>query len=129
MGQQWAEMSNEEYQHALIIRRIIGSDSQNNIVFSQGELRSATLNASIKHIEGIISEFTKNKTDFTIARSANIALQLERGLWENKIFQCFDGDSEEVKKVLSSLHLEQKVHISKIHNFALQFSKITNEQK
>jgi hypothetical protein len=117
----WTEMAYEEYQHALLIQRFTETDSLNSIIFSQGELRTTSLNSSIKYIENLIMDFIKNKSDFPIDRSAIIALQLEKGLWENKVFQCFEGDSDEVRKVLNSLHLEQEVHIRKIKKFALQF--------
>jgi hypothetical protein len=117
----WTKLAYEEYQHALIIQRLSENLSINSILFSQGNLRTTNLNSSINYIENLIIDFTNNKSDFPIARSATIALQLEKGLWENKIFQCFEGDSEEVRRVLSSLHLEQEVHIRKIQKFALKF--------
>jgi hypothetical protein len=117
----WTKMAYEEYQHALIIQRFVESDSLNSIIFSQGELRTASLNSSINYIENLIMDFTYNISQFPIDRAAIIALQLEKGLWENKVFKCFEGDSDEVIKVLNSLHLEQEVHIRKIKKFALQF--------
>jgi len=117
----WSKMAYEEYQHALTIKRLTESDSENSIIFCQGNLRSTNISSSIVYIENLIFDFSNNISEFPINRAAIIALQLERGLWENKIFQCFEGDSDEVRKVLNSLHLEQEVHIRKIKKFALKF--------
>jgi hypothetical protein len=42
-------------------------------------------------------------------------------LWEKKVFQYFEGDSDEVRKILDRLNLEQKIHIRKMEKFALNF--------
>lgn len=115
----WTEMSIEEYQHAALIQRITESDSKNEVKFSQGALRSSSLVSSIKYIEDIISEFKGDK-DFTVDKAANIALILENALWERKVFQYFDGDSDEVKKIMNSLNSEQVVHIKKLKAFVSQ---------
>jgi hypothetical protein len=52
-----------------------------------------------------------------------MALHLEKALWEQKVFQCFEGDSDEVRKIMDTLNAEQKVHIIKIEKFARQFHK------
>jgi hypothetical protein len=116
----WTEISIEEYHHASLIQRITESDSLNNIKFSQGELRTSSLASGIKFIEGLISDFKNNK-DFPITQAVITALQLEKALWERKVFQCFKGDSDEVKRIMDSLNLEQEIHIKKIDKFASQF--------
>lgn len=118
----WTGMATEEFQHAALVQRITESDSLNKIKFSQGELRSSILASSVKFIEGIISEFKDNK-DFPITRAASIALQLEKTLWERKVFEYFEGDSDEVRKIMDSLDFEQGIHINKIGKFASQFQK------
>ncbi len=119
----WAEMANEEYQHASMIRRIVKSDTANIFRFSQGELRSSNLDSSIKFINNLIIEF-KDNLDFPITRAVSIALHIEKALWERKIFQYFDGDSDEVKRIMNLLNLEQEIHISKLNKFAEPFHKI-----
>ena len=118
----WTEMAVEESQHAALIRRITEGDSTNKIKFSEGELRSSILVSSIKFIEGIITEFRNNK-QFPIAQAVGIALQLEKGLCEGKVFQHFEGDSDDVRKVMNSLNLEQGIHMRKFDKFAVQFLK------
>ena len=124
----WKGMSVEEFQHADLIQRITETDSLNNIIFSQGELRTTSISSSVKYLEDLITEFTENM-DFPIARAAIVALQLEKGLWEKKVFQCFEGDSDDVMKIMDSLNGEQKIHISKIHKFASKFMKFTLEDR
>ena len=53
----------------------------------------------------------------------SLSLHLEKALWEKKVFQCFEGDSDEVRKVMDKLNLEQKIHIKKIDLFASQLQK------
>ncbi len=113
----WNKMAKEEYQHSILIHRITESDS---IVFSQGELRSEYLNSSMDFIEKFIGEFKKDKS-FPIEQAALKATQLEKGLWERNVFQYFETDSEDVKKIMETLNSEQKFHIKKIDRFASQF--------
>ncbi|MEI6827705.1 MAG: hypothetical protein WCK54_19105 [Desulfuromonadales bacterium] len=115
----WTKMAKEEQQHATLIKRMAESDSLNKIRFSQGELRTSVLASSMKFIEGTINEFKSNE-NIPIIKAARVALQLEQGLWERKVFQFFDGDSDEVRKIMDALHSEQELHIVQIDNFRLQ---------
>jgi hypothetical protein len=116
----WTKMAKEEHQHATCIRRLIERDPTDKLTFSQGELRSNDLASSIESIEGLISGFNNNK-EFTITQAVGIALHLEKALWEKKIFQYFEGDCDEVRKIMDTLNLEQEIHIKKIVLFARQF--------
>jgi len=116
----WTKIASEEHLHASWIKRLGQRDTTDKFKFSQGDLRLATLVSSIQTIEGFISSFKKN-SEFTIAQAVGLSLQIEKALWERKTFQCFEGDSGEVKKVLENLAFEQKLHIKKIEIFARQF--------
>lgn len=119
----WVEMSNEEHQHAKLVMRIAESDTKNEINFLPVELRSNNLSSSVIFIQGIISEF-KSNIDYPIAQAVSMALLIEKGLWEKKIFQSFEGDSCEARRILDILNLEQEIHIKKLNRFASQvFSK------
>ena len=124
----WTNMAKEEQQHAALIKRMVASDSLNKINFSQGELRAGILAASMKFIEGAISEF-KNNENIPIIKAARVALQLEQGLWEKKMFQFFDGDSDEVRRIMEALNSEQELHILQIDNFRLQFLEKNMKKK
>jgi hypothetical protein len=116
----WTDMAKEEHLHASWLRRFSERDPTNKFKFSQGELRASGLAASIESIKGLIAG-VKNNRDFTISQAVSMALHLEKALWEQKVFQCFDGDSDEVRKILDRLNLEQKIHIRKMEKFALNF--------
>ena len=120
----WTKMAKEEHQHASCIRRLIERDSTDKITFSQGELRSNDLASSIDSIEGLISGFNNNK-EFPLTQAVGIALHLEKALWEKNVFQCFEGDSDEVRRIMDTLNLGQELHIKKINKFARQFLKNT----
>jgi hypothetical protein len=124
----WTKMAKEEQQHATLIKRMIESDSQNKIKFTQGELRKSVIVASVKFIAATISEF-KNNENIPIIQAARVALQLEKGLCEKKVFQLFEGDSDEVRRVMDSLTAEQGLHIIQIDNFGLQFMDKKLEKK
>jgi hypothetical protein len=118
----WTEMAKEEHLHASWIKRLTERDPTDKFKFSQGELRSSYLVASIETIEGLISG-VKNNREFPITQAVSMALHLEKALWEQKVFQCFEGDSDEVRKIMDTLNLEQEIHIKKIDKFARQFQK------
>lgn len=121
----WAEMASEEHLHASWIKRLAVRDTTDKFRFSQGELRLNYLAASIESLEGLISGVKKNK-EFSITQAASLSLHLEKALWEKKVFQCFEGDSDEVRKVMDKLDVEQKIHIKKIDLFASRLQKITS---
>ena len=116
----WTDMAKEEHLHASWIKRLTERDPTNKFKFSQGELRASSLASSIESIEGLVAG-VKNNRKFTITQAVSMALHLEKALWEQKVFQCFDGDSDEVRKILDRLNLEQKIHIRKMEKFALNF--------
>ena len=116
----WTEMATEEHLHASWIKRLTERDPTDKFKFSQGELRSNRLASSIESIERLIAG-VRNNREFTITQAASMALHLEKTLWEQKVFQCFEGDSDEVRKILDSLNLEQENHIKKIEKFAFHF--------
>jgi hypothetical protein len=116
----WTEMASEEHLHASWLKRFTERDPTNIFKFSQGELRVGTLASSIESIEELIAG-VKGNSEFTITQAVSIALHLEKALWEQKVFQCFEGDSDEVRKILDSLNVEQKIHIAKMEKFSLDF--------
>ena len=116
----WTDMAKEEHLHASWIKRLAERDPTNKFKFSQGELRANRIAASIESIEGLIAG-VKNNRKFTINQAVSMALHLEKALWEQEVFQCFEGDSDEVRKILDSLNVEQEIHIKKIEKFAINF--------
>lgn len=118
----WTKMASEEHLHASWIKRLDERDTTDKFKFSQGELRLDSLASSIESIEDLISGVKKNR-EFSITQAVSLSLHLEKALWEKKVFQCFEGDSDEVRKVMDKLNLEQKIHIKKIDLFASQLQK------
>jgi len=116
----WTEMATEEHLHATWIKRLIDTDK---FRFSQGELRANYLASSIKNIEELAEE-VKNNREFSMTQAVSMALRIERSLYEKEIFQSFEGDSEQVSKMLYSLCVEQQIHIKKMEKFASSFSQI-----
>jgi rubrerythrin len=113
----WTDMASEEHQHASWIKRLTERDPTDKFRFSQGELRSENLASSIESIESLISGFKINKA-CTISQAAGISLHIEKALWDKNVFQFFEGDSNEVRKILDTLHSEQKAHVKRIEKFA-----------
>lgn len=115
----WTEMAMEEHLHASWIKRLAERDTTDKFSFAQGELRSDCLASSIDSIEGLIAG-VRNDMKFSLTQALSMSLHLEKALWEKKVFQCFEGDSDEVRKVLDSLNAEQEIHIRKIEKIAFK---------
>lgn len=120
----WTEISLEEHKHASWIKRLSVYDTTDKFKFTQGELRFDYLTSSIESIKVLI-DGVKNNREFPITQAVGMALHLEKALWEKNIFQCFEGDSDEVRRILDNLKMEQQFHIKKIEKFARQFQKKT----
>lgn len=123
----WTEMAMEEHKHASWIKRLSVYDTTDKFKFTQGELRSNDLASSIESIEVLI-DGVKNNREFPITQAVSMALHLEKALWEKKVFQCFEGDSGDVKRIMDTLNLEQEFHIKKIDKFARQLQKKTLQE-
>jgi hypothetical protein len=118
----WIKMASEEQLHASWMKRLAIRDTTDKFRFTQGELRLNSLTSSIESMEGLISGVKKDKS-FSITQAVSLSLHIEKALWERKVFQCFEGDSDEVRKVMDKLDVEQKIHIKKIDLFASQLQK------
>lgn len=121
----WTQLAAEEHIHASWIKRLTERDPTDKFKFSQGDLRLHTLATSIESIESLIAG-VKNNKEFSITQAVSMALHLEKALWEKNVFQCFEGDSDEVRKIMDSLNLEQTLHIKKIDKFARRLQNKTS---
>lgn len=121
----WIKMASEEREHAEWINHLLDGVVTDKVHFSEGNIRTYTINTIITYIKGLISEFDKKA--FEIPKAVNIALDLERSLLEKNVFKCFDSDSVEVKRILEILNKGQDDHIRKITRFAVDIREKTKK--
>lgn len=114
----WEGMAGEEREHAGWIKHFHSNVVTDKIHFSEGKVRTYTLQSSIDYINGILIEFSTRH--FNSSKAVSIALDIEKALLEKNVFKCFNGDSDEVKRILEVLITEQERHYQKIERFAAQ---------
>lgn len=112
----WEGMAGEEREHAGWIKHFQDSVAKDKIYFSEGKVRTYTLQSSLDYINGILIEFSTKH--FNSAKAVSVALDIERALLEKNVFKCFNGDSDEAKRILEVLITEQERHCQKIEQYA-----------
>jgi rubrerythrin len=123
----WLKLASEEREHAEWIKHLLDGVETDKIFFSEGKTRTYTVNSSITYIKGLISEFDKKA--FDIPKAAHIALDLEKSLLEKNVFNCFDSDSIEVKRILEVLNKGQDDHIRMMDKFSTEIrEKVKSRQ-
>lgn len=114
-GDYWARMVDEERGHAIWLRRLITTVSDDELDFDKDRFNLEVIERSISHIQNLEKE-AKEK-DIDIVTAANNALIIETALLEKKFFEIFAGDSEEVKRIMINLARAAKDHRDRVAQF------------
>lgn len=121
----WLKMSGEEREHAEWVNHLLNRVIADEVFFAEGNTRSYTVSKQIEYIKSIIDGFEKKPRD--IVRALAVSRDLEASLIERNMFKFFDGDSSEVKRVLSILEEAQYLHCSNIKDRLTEAKNTSNK--
>jgi rubrerythrin len=110
-------LASEEREHASWIQYLQEQASRGKTHFVVGKLRGNTIETLNRYLSETISRHRRNP--FDVVHAAAIILDLERSLIEKNVFRSFDGDSEEVSRILGILVESQEMHLKKVERFAV----------
>ncbi len=111
-------LANEEREHAGWIGHLETSIQNGTASFSEGKTRTYTITTLISYVGKLIESLERGEMD--LQKALTLVVDIERSLIERQVFERFDGDSDEVERILKILNETQQGHLARIEQFARQ---------
>ena len=108
----WAELSQDEKEHAKWIRKIIPQVKSGKVKLDSDRFNTEAVITYQNYLDEEI-EKTKQRQQ-PIMTSLTITLYIEKSLIEHRFFDIFDGDSVELTQMLAKLEEATKNHLAKV---------------
>ena len=123
-NQFWLELSKQEENHALWIKKLSEMAEKGEVFFDQKRFNFEAIKSSLAELKNDIME---NKYgDISLIKALSVAYYYETALIERKFFEVFETDSAELKHTLISLSEETIKHQKQIKE-ALDKEKVKND--
>jgi len=104
----WSGVANEEIIHANYIKSLKDKVIDGSVIFDDKRFKTAAIETSISYVKKEISFAHAN--EITPVRAFSIGMDYENSLLEKDWFNIFEGDSEELKNLFSTISEETKSH-------------------
>jgi rubrerythrin len=114
-GNFWSRMVDEERGHAIWLRRLIESVEDGEMKLDKDRFDLSTIDRSIDHINNLEKEAVAKGIE--ILNAVSNALVVENSLLERKFFEIYDGDSDEVKRILTNLEKAARERRDRVAQF------------
>ena len=111
-------LANEEREHAGWIGHLETSIENGTASFSEGKTRTYTLTTFIAYVKKIIASLERGEME--LPKALALVVDIEKSFIERQVFERFDGDSDEVGRILKILDETQHGHLNRIEQFARQ---------
>jgi hypothetical protein len=108
----WSDLVTDEINHAHWLRDLRAQVGGTSLVINPGRFKLGPAQASLKYVEDQLHIAGKEK--MPLIKALSTALTIEKSILEANVFEVFDGDSLEIKKVLQGLSDETKKHRDRI---------------
>jgi hypothetical protein len=108
----WAELADEERNHARWVRSLHAGVRDGLVVFAPDRFSTQALTTSTHYILDQVAR--THAGGVSLVQAFSIAHDLENSMIERKFFQSFTADSAEVKRVLSALDRATEKHRQRI---------------
>lgn len=107
-------LSREEDRHARMIEKLCEAVKGDRVIFDEGKMKTYTLDAFVKRLQGIVAK-AKNK-EYDLTSALVCAADYESSLIEKNIFTHFESTSEKVNSTLKMLQSETLNHVDRVLN-------------
>lgn len=104
----WRKLSNEEADHARLIRSLADRARLGEIIVDGSRFRKEAVEMVLNSLDRHIRDAESGKTDVVAAFS--IASTLETSLLEKEFFRIFQGDTVEIRGLLDRLQKDTQNH-------------------
>lgn len=118
----WETISKEELEHAQWVRYLRGCIEDGRIRFNESNTGIMTIISSISMLKEALPRI--GSKEFTIHNALSIAIDAEKSIVEREVFKTFEGNEEEIKKVLTILRDGSAGHMERIEKFSSKIGRI-----
>ena len=108
----WRGLAKEEIHHAELIKKLYRAEKNDQVIFSEGKVKTYTLNVYLESIGAVIMRAEND--EFDIKTAAVQVLNLEMGLIEKNFLSHFHIVDQKYKGIMERLETETKNHIKKV---------------
>lgn len=116
----WQDLKKDEVRHAAWVKRLYKAEKKNLVAFSEGKIKTYTMNTFIENLEKIIQR-AENK-EINLKMAVSYTLDLERSLIEKNVFSHFKIIDKKVAAIMTRLESETRRHVKKAEDMMARFS-------
>lgn len=115
----WQDLAKDEVRHAGWIKRLYKAEKEDLIAFSEGKIKTYTMDTFIENLEKIIQRAENGELNLKMAIS--YTLDLERSLIEKNVFSHFEIIDKKLAEIMAKLESETRRHVKKAEDMMAQF--------
>lgn len=115
----WQDLAKDELQHAEWIKKFHQAEKEDLLAFSEGKIKTYTMNAFIENLEKIIRR-AENR-EITLKMAISYTVDFERSLIEKNVFSHFKIIDEKLQGIMVKLESETRKHLKKTEDMMARF--------
>lgn len=108
----WSRLAEEEIEHACWIRKLHSKIKEGSVYFNEGRFKIEAIQTSLDYLNDWLVK--AQKEEISLINALSLAWDIENALMERKYFEIFEGDSVELKHVLTNLADSTKDHRDRV---------------
>ena len=108
----WSRLAEEEIGHAGWIRKLHSKVKEGSVYFNEGRFKIEAIQTSLDYLNDWLVK--ARKEEISLINALSLAWDIENALMERKYFEIFEGDSVELKHVLTDLADSTKNHRDRV---------------
>ena len=114
----WNHMAEEEIAHATVIRKCSVEVAKGLVRLNKDRFKKETLHTYHDYTNKELAMAQEQSLSLTHALSTT--LYIEQSLIEARFFEVFEGGSDDIRKMLSQMNVNEREHLNKIRNVLAQ---------
>ncbi len=114
----WTHLADEEIEHADLIRHLSAEAGKGSLRINEKRFQKKALQTYLNYLKGELEKAQEPALPLGYALSTT--LYIEESLLENRFFEIFEGDSEDLKKVLRHQDTDEKKHLDKVRRMVAE---------
>jgi len=115
----WTDLCREELEHAEWVEYLYKKTQTDSVVFREEKLKSYTVETYVKYLEGHLAK-VKEKAP-TLEAAFSLALNIEKSLLVQKVFDHFQSSDKEMAILLKNLQDRMRDHRKHIEQQAARY--------
>jgi rubrerythrin len=115
----WTDLCREELEHAEWVEYLYKKTQTDSVVFREEKLKSYTVETFVKYLEGHLAK-VKEKAP-TLEAAFSLALNIEKSLLVQKVFDHFQSSDKEIDVLLKNLQDRMRDHRKHIEQQAARY--------